>query len=152
MIKRLVPILATCCLLALPATAENDSGPYWPRWRGPLGTGVAPDATPPVDSGPCFPSQEVCDTSDNDCDGNVDEGFNTSADPQNCGGCGTVCAFASAPASCAGGQCVMGACQVGFHDINNNPSDGCEYACVSTGSEVCDTVDNDCKDYFRWKS
>lgn len=33
-----------------PAQADDAPGPdpYWPQWRGPLGTGVAPNADPPV--------------------------------------------------------------------------------------------------------
>ncbi len=40
-------ILAICLLLAPPAPADDES--YWPQWRGPLGTGVAPRADPPVE-------------------------------------------------------------------------------------------------------
>ncbi|MEE8584879.1 MAG: PQQ-binding-like beta-propeller repeat protein [Acidobacteriota bacterium] len=36
-----------CCLPAQPASGQD--GQYWPQWRGPLGTGVAPDADPPVE-------------------------------------------------------------------------------------------------------
>ena len=53
---------ATCCLrllavallaIALPAVADGDDATpeierYWPQWRGPLGTGVAPHADPPL--------------------------------------------------------------------------------------------------------
>lgn len=38
-------------LLTAPAAAERDRADaqhYWPQWRGPLGTGVAPHAQPPV--------------------------------------------------------------------------------------------------------
>ena len=36
-----------CCLPAQLASGQD--GQYWPQWRGPLGTGVAPDADPPVE-------------------------------------------------------------------------------------------------------
>jgi outer membrane protein assembly factor BamB len=36
-------------LLCFVASAEAEQ--YWPQWRGPLATGVAPDATPPVEWG-----------------------------------------------------------------------------------------------------
>ena len=42
-----LPVLTCILFLALletPFAAES----YWPQWRGPLGTGVAPDANPPV--------------------------------------------------------------------------------------------------------
>jgi hypothetical protein len=37
-------------------------------------------------------------------------------------------------------------CPPGMHDLNGNPTDGCEYACSVTngGVEACDGVDNDC--------
>ena len=48
-LKPHVPSLAVCCLLALPVVADDESAlDYWPQWRGPLGTGVAPNADPPV--------------------------------------------------------------------------------------------------------
>ncbi len=51
----LVLTLAACCLPALPAEEDQDSGSgagrNWPQWRGPLGTGVAPHANPPLEWG-----------------------------------------------------------------------------------------------------
>ena len=49
-----VPLLAVALLAnALPAVADGDDATpeierYWPQWRGPLGTGVAPHADPPL--------------------------------------------------------------------------------------------------------
>ena len=44
-----VPVFTlVLCGLLLPAVAQDD-GHYWPQWRGPMGTGVAPDANPPVE-------------------------------------------------------------------------------------------------------
>ena len=48
-----VRMFAVCWLLALLALADDvgggaDAKHYWPQWRGPLGTGVAPSANPPV--------------------------------------------------------------------------------------------------------
>ena len=94
--------------------------------------------------GAVFPSFELCNGLDDDCDGTVDNGYNTMTDPLNCGMCGHVCNLPNAFAGCAGGMCTIAVCAPGFHDINNNPADGCEYACTITGNELCDGIDNDC--------
>src|SRR5437899_1465053 len=44
--------LVITCLLATAAAAGRDgegAQHSWPQWRGPLGTGVAPNASPPVE-------------------------------------------------------------------------------------------------------
>jgi len=97
----------------------------------------------------CFPTlngQEACDDIDNDCNGEIDEGFDLQSELGNCGVCGVVCSFAHAEASCELGVCVMGDCSNEYFDVNDNPADGCEYHCVETngGVEVGDNLDNDC--------
>jgi hypothetical protein len=100
----------------------------------------------------CAPTgaSELCDGKDNDCNGQVDEGFNLQADPNNCGSCGKRCdvLFPNAVVACQlqGGQptCVQTGCKPGFFDKDQNPANGCEYGCVATGPEVCDGLDNDC--------
>ncbi len=89
---------------------------------------------------------EVCDQQDNDCNGSVDELTDTSSDPLHCGDCGAACTYASAEGLCTLSTCSMGDCLVGFHDLNIDPNDGCEYACTVTngGVEACDVTDNDC--------
>jgi len=51
-----ISVCVAVLLLAVPlgaeeagerAAAEGDG--YWPQWRGPLGTGVAPGADPPIE-------------------------------------------------------------------------------------------------------
>jgi outer membrane protein assembly factor BamB len=42
--------LALCLAASVPHAQEQDvEGPGWPQWRGPLATGEAPDADPPVE-------------------------------------------------------------------------------------------------------
>ena len=100
--------------------------------------------------GPCEgvrePSEEQCDTLDNDCDGSIDEAYNLLEDALNCGRCGNPCDIRNALPRCAGGACVVAQCLPGWNDANGDQNDGCEYACDLTedGFEVCDGVDNDC--------
>ncbi len=103
-----------------------------------------------VCGGMVTPQVEVCDGKDNDCDGVIDNGFDTDTDPNNCGGCGHKCDFPHAYAACIGGVCVFepkvreGACAAGWVDLNGDPADGCEYSCTPDGPEMCDGKDNDC--------
>ncbi len=74
------------------------------------------------------------------------EGADLMNDPENCGECNNVCDFDNAFASCVNGECVMGNCLPGYWDLNEDPSDGCEYHCLPTnnGVEICDGRDNNC--------
>lgn len=87
-------------------------------------------------------SEEVCDESDNDCDGNIDEGFALLVDSNNCGQCGVSCDLDNGVGRCNAGECEVGSCASGFADINGDVSDGCE--CNLTQEEICDGIDNDC--------
>lgn len=93
---------------------------------------------------------EICDLRDNDCNGAVDETFDHDTDPLNCGQCDKVCSFPNATASCSMATCVfdpMTDCDPNFHDANGLQIDGCEYACIASGPEVCDQIDNDCNGF-----
>jgi hypothetical protein len=100
----------------------------------------------------CFQSNggvEACDGLDNNCDGVIDEGFDKLSDPNNCGVCGRTCEFFGATGRCTLGTCVFNPatdCQPGFHDIDGNPQNGCEYQCAPSngGVEACDVRDNNC--------
>ena len=100
----------------------------------------------------CFTSNagvEACDTLDNDCDGNLDEGIDKTSDLNNCGQCGTVCEFFEATGHCVASTCSFNPvldCSAGHVDANGIQADGCEYQCSPTngGVEACDVLDNDC--------
>lgn len=87
---------------------------------------------------------ESCNDRDDDCDMSIDEGFNTTDDPQNCGACGVFCAFANGVGECVASVCELARCATGFLDLDGNPDNGCEVQCTPTGSEVCDGQDNNC--------
>ncbi len=91
---------------------------------------------------------EACDLQDNDCDGDVDEGFVLDTDPDNCGSCGFNCddLYYNMEGLCSGGLCSPGPCKTNYYNADLNPANGCEYYClpVTPGSELCDGEDNDC--------
>ncbi len=109
---------------AMPDTNPPDA------WMGPDGCALG--------------ATELCNRFDDDCDLMIDEGVNTTTDVENCGSCGHRCSYAHAFGDCQASTCAMGACQVGYYDINASNTDGCEYHCIPTGAEVCDRRDNNC--------
>ncbi len=100
----------------------------------------------------CFQSNggvEACDGIDNDCDGSMDEGFDVTDDINNCGACNHVCQFFKAAPHCNSTTCEFDPatdCESGYHDIDGQQANGCEYQCTPTngGVEACDLTDNDC--------
>ena len=95
---------------------------------------------------------ELCNYVDDDCDGDIDEGIDTTSDPDNCGACGHPCSedFLNANVACVDSVCVFDGCLEGFYDIDGALETGCEYECpVDVSSpEVCDGVDNDCNGFI----
>ena len=92
---------------------------------------------------------EACDLADDDCDGSVDEAFDLSTDPANCGACGNGCA-----ADCCDGGCTdvrfdeahCGACGEACGDGEEccggtcrTPSEcaGCAEDCAADGRTCC---------------
>ena len=99
---------------------------------------------------PSVPSDEVCDLVDNDCDGTVDEGFDTRFDLDHCGACNRRCNPRHAVAACNQTHCEVTRCEDGWVDANDDPTDGCELECTSSagGIELCDLDDNDCDGFI----
>ena len=93
--------------------------------------------------------REVCDAIDNDCDGNTDEDFDLDTDALNCGACGEICpSVAETVVGCVAGDCAVTACARDRHDLDGDPTNGCEYEC-SVGAtdrvrEFCNGRDDDC--------
>jgi hypothetical protein len=97
----------------------------------------------------CTPTNngvEICDTIDNDCDGQIDEDFNFTNDSLNCGTCGNICSFSNGISTCQNSQCQLSQCLPGFQDNPEVMGNDCNYACVKSnnGTEICDGIDNDC--------
>jgi hypothetical protein len=64
-----------------------------------------------------------------DCDKNPANGCeaDTKGDVANCGGCGSACpAVQNGHASCTGGLCGIGSCNMPFQHCSMNAADGCE--------------------------
>ncbi|MDX2018820.1 MAG: MopE-related protein [Deltaproteobacteria bacterium] len=95
-----------------------------------------------VGAGPAI--AELCNGVDDNCNGQVDEGFNTAIDPNNCGVCGKVCGLPFARAACGAGACQIERCTTDHWDLDRDPNNGCEYACALRGVELCNGYDDDC--------
>ncbi|MCA9526342.1 MAG: hypothetical protein KC549_08620, partial [Myxococcales bacterium] len=98
----------------------------------------------------CVPAPdgvELCNGADDDCDGQADEDYDLSSDVRHCGRCGLACGFPNGVPGCVESRCTLAGCERGFHDLDGQPANGCEYGpCVPTngGVEICDAIDNDC--------
>ncbi len=95
------------------------------------------------------PEPETCDFKDNDCDGDVDEGFKTGdvySAHAHCGTCNASCdsgfpnaAVTSCQVTGSAAQCIVETCQQGFIKLN-------EFQCVPNVASICQpcTVDANC--------
>ncbi len=85
---------------------------------------VEPDDDISDDDTTCVPSKEICDNEDNDCDGDIDEGF------------------------AVGEECEEGIGECRFEGVNDCDSSGNNVICVGSpkepSPEICDGLDNDC--------
>ncbi len=70
-------------------------------------------------------SPELCNGEDDDCDGEIDEGFDLQTDANHCGVCGRSCdPTVNGRGVCIEGACVVSRCDAGFYDAT--PAEGCD--------------------------
>jgi hypothetical protein len=81
-------------------------------------------------SGAHLPQAETCDRSDEDCDGEIDEGFMLETDAANCGRCGHACGEGQ---SCCAGNCI---------DTQREPAHcgACGHECTGLLQACCEGV------------
>lgn len=117
------------------------------------------DSANGCESTACMLAPELCNGRDDDCDcpgdtngdsvacGPGDEGVDEGFDKTTAAACGPhciTCTFPNALATCISGSCQIAACNNGYWDVDGKSTNGCEYACVATGSERCNSQDDDC--------
>ena len=90
---------------------------------------------------------EVCNGKDDNCDGNIDEGFDLSTSLDHCGECDRSCRPGPYEATqCFEGNCLR-ACRQYQYDYDPLEP-GCEYYCAENddtdGQELCNFRDDDC--------
>jgi hypothetical protein len=140
--------LLSACKLDVYTFGGDDSGDDVPGDGGGDGDGGGGGDGGIEDAAPadaCIGFPELCDGDDDDCDGEVDEGFDLTQDPANCGSCGNRCFQPNTDGDCVASQCEY-ACLPGFVDLDGDVTNGCDYFCSVTngGVESCDLADNDC--------
>lgn len=103
------------------------------------------NGTPICTTGQCRVA--ACTAPFQDCNLSATDGceVNTSNNASHCGGCNNACTRPFATGTCSNSMCSF-VCLPGRVDLDGNPSNGCEYGCTSSGSDMPDLAfqDADC--------
>lgn len=87
-------------------------------------------------------AEERCDNIDWDCDGDPHNGFDLQNDADHCGDCSISCHRANMTGACSQGQCLVGACDPGYYDLDDSFENGCEYHCAYEDLGIIDIPDD----------
>jgi hypothetical protein len=107
----------TCCSGTCQTCCPGSTRPCYSGPNGTQGVGVCQAGEQTCQgngtwgancSGEVLPSDEVCDSLDNDCDGNTDGG--------------DLCSVEHGTAACIGGECQLVSCDVGWADCEGGPN------------------------------
>jgi hypothetical protein len=102
----------------------------------------APNASMTCDTGTCAISR--CQDGFADCDKDPRNGCEVALNTlDDCGACGSVCAFAHSSARCEAGRCERTDCSAGYADCNSDAADGCETNLLLPDN--CRSCGNSCK-------
>jgi len=86
---------------------------------------------------------ERCTGSYADCDGDDANGCEVETNtPEHCGLCNARCEFNHAEATCADGECQLGACLPGYDNCDKEPANGCERSLNALSD--CGACDKQC--------
>jgi len=102
---------------------------------------------PAAGTGACVASVctvAACNAGFADCDSTASNGceVNIGTSTQHCGGCGSMCAPASATGACVMGACTVASCNAGRGNCDGNASNGCETDTTSSNTHcgACGTA------------
>jgi len=115
-----------------------------PVWDGPMRLDLGTPDMGLADMMPdgCVPTEELCNGTDDDCDGDVDETIDLDSDMRNCGECGNACPADPPRGSsmCVSGECTL-VCDEGFGDCDGD-GESCEASLSSAAT--CGSCDQSC--------
>lgn len=165
LVVTVIPLIGGCgtsagCLLFCDANDDTKSdGSTWNNQFNIIDAQAngQNDGGPPGQCTPTNGGNEICDGVDNNCNGQIDEGFDLH-DPYHCGSCTNNCytVLANAEPSAIkcqwsgttgqSGTCSFTGCAQDWFDLDKDPTNGCEYPCTKIADDdtTCNNRDDDC--------